>query len=46
MVDAETEKAYAPFLVNRSLSYYQDTVMFANEMNRHAQLDNRLQYDF
>lgn len=46
MVDAETEKAYTPFLVNRSLSYYQDTVMFANEMNRHSQLDNRLQYDF
>jgi len=46
MVDAESEKAYTPFLVNRSLSYYQDTVMFANEMNRHSQLDNRLQYDF
>ena len=26
MVDEETEKAYAPFIINRSLSYFPDTV--------------------
>ncbi len=46
MVDDITEKQYAPFMVNRSLSYFQDTVLMANEMNLNAHLDNRLQFDF
>ena len=46
MVDEETEKGYSPFMINRGLSYYQDTVLFANEMNRAGHIDNRLQYDF
>ena len=46
MVDDLTEKAYNPFMVNRSLSYFNDTVLFANEMNQHPHLDNRLQFDF
>ena len=46
MVDEDAEKGYSPFLVNRGLSYYQDTVLFANQMNTHSYLDNRLQYDF
>ena len=46
MVDDEAEKAYTPFMVNRGLSYFQDTVLFANEMNRAAHIDNRMQYDF
>ena len=40
------EKAYVPFMVNRSLSYFQDTILFANEMNRYAALPARMQYDF
>jgi hypothetical protein len=32
MVDDITEKAYNAFMVNRSLSYFNDTVLFANEM--------------
>ena len=36
MVDEETEKAYAPFIINRSLSYFPDTVALANEMNRYG----------
>ena len=27
------EKIYSPFLTNRSLSYFSDTVSLANEMN-------------
>lgn len=46
MMDDLDEKAYAPFLVNRQLSYFNDTVMAANEMNVHSHLDNKLQYHF
>jgi len=46
MVDDIAEKSYNSFMVNRGLSYFKDTVLFANEMNRHHHLDNRLQFDF
>jgi hypothetical protein len=46
MVDDITEAAYEPFLTNRSLSYFQDTVLWANEMNINQHIDNRLQYHF
>jgi hypothetical protein len=46
MDDPDVEKEYNSFLVNRGLSYFQDTILFANEMNRLHQIDNKLQYDF
>ena len=46
MVDDLAEKEYAPFIINRALSFFSDTVLFANEMNIHHTIDNRLQYDF
>ena len=46
MVDDIAEDEYNPFMVNRGLSYFQDTVLYANEMNRYHHLDNRLQFDF
>ena len=46
MVDDIAEKGYNAFMVNRSLSYFNDTVLIANEMNRHSHLDSRLQFDF
>ena len=46
MVDDIAEKAYSPYMVNRSLSYFHDTVLMANEMNLNHHLDNRLQFDF
>ena len=46
MVDGIAEKQYVPFVVNRSLSYWADTVLIANEMNKVAHIDNKLQYDF
>jgi purine-nucleoside phosphorylase len=46
MVDDITEKQYNSFMVNRSLSYFNDTVLMANEMNINHHLDNRLQFDF
>jgi hypothetical protein len=46
IVDDISEKGYNPFMVNRSLSYHYDTVLLANEMNRRAFLDKKLQFDF
>ena len=40
------EKEYAPFLVNRSLSYHQDTLLYANEMNRRFDISHKLQYHY
>lgn len=46
MVDDLSEKAYNPFMTNRGLSYFNDTVLLANEMNRYHHLDSKLQFDF
>jgi hypothetical protein len=46
IVDEQTEKEYLPFITNRSLSYQQDCVYFANEMNIRHHLDKKLQFDF
>ena len=46
MIDDISEKEYPPFLVNRSLSYFQDTILYANEMNINHHIDHRLQFDF
>ena len=40
------ESEYEPFLVNRGLSYYQDCILYANEMNRRFELEVRLQYHY
>lgn len=44
--DEAAEKEYVPFMVNRGLSYFQDTVTLANEMNRYSHLDKKLQFEF
>ena len=46
IVDDLTEKEYNPFIINRSLSYHKDCVLYANEMNRRHFLDKKLQNDF
>ena len=46
MVDEESEKQYNSYIINHSLSYFQDTVLIANEMNRYHHLDNKLKYSF
>ena len=40
------EKDYIPFLVNRGLSFFQDTVIQINEMNIRHYIDNKLQFDY
>ena len=46
MVDDIAEKEYNAFMVNRSLSNFQDTVLYANLMNVNHHIDARLQFDF
>lgn len=40
------EREYKPFLVNNSLSLFQDTLFHANIMNLNSHLPNRMQYDY
>jgi hypothetical protein len=42
----EIEKEYSAFMVNRALSQGMDTILFANEMNRMAHVDDQLQYAY
>jgi hypothetical protein len=44
--DKLAEKDYAPFLTNRALSYHNDTVFYANEMNIRHHAENILQYEY
>jgi|TARA_R110000782_G_scaffold46482_3_gene102660 hypothetical protein len=46
MVDDLSEKGYNPFMVNRGLSYFNDTILMANEMNINHHLDKKLQFKF
>ena len=46
MIDDVAEKSYSSFTINRSLSYFNDTVLAANEMNKHHHLDKKLQFHF
>ena len=46
IIDEETENDYLPYMINRSLSYFQDTVVLANEMNLYWDIDKKLQFDF
>jgi hypothetical protein len=40
------EKAYTPFVINRCMSGFLDTILFANEMNSRPHLSKKMQYDF
>tara|TARA_R100001460_G_scaffold14363_1_gene32143 strand:- start:849 stop:1247 length:399 start_codon:yes stop_codon:yes gene_type:complete len=45
--DDETwEKKYPPYIINKGLSYYSDTVMYANEMNRLHHASKHMQFSF
>ncbi len=44
--DEQWEKNYQPYLVNKNYSNFQDTILYANEMNKYHNLDNKLQFDY
>jgi uncharacterized protein YjiK len=39
-------KVYQPYLVNRSLSYFHDTIAQANVMNMHSSIPSEWQFQF
>jgi hypothetical protein len=45
-VQPDAERDYVPFMVNRSLSFSPDTILYANMMNEKWMLDKKMQYDF
>ena len=45
--DDETwQKKYPPYIINKGLSYFSDTVMMANEMNRLHHASKHMQFSF
>lgn len=46
MVDEQSEEEYIPFLTNRALSYFPDTILYAQEMNINGHIDKKLQYNY
>ena len=44
--EEQREKKYPPFIVNKCLAPFQDTIMLVNEINQLHHLDKKLQYDF
>ena len=41
-----TKKGYTPFVINRSLSYFPDCIMQANNMNIRYGLDKEMQFEY
>lgn len=44
--DILLEKQYVPFVVNRYLSYFPDTLMHSNQMNRVSFISKKDQYEY
>ena len=44
--DPQAEKDYSPFMVNRGLSYFADTILYANEMNMNTDIPKQWQFSF
>ncbi len=44
--DKLAESGYVPYLTNKSLSYFPDTLFLANDMNINHGVDNLLQYEY
>ena len=44
--DEDWEKKYPPFIVNKCVAPFPDTIMLVNEINQLPHLDKKLQFDF
>ena len=44
--DKQAANKYPAYVVNRCLSSFTDTVLYANEMNKNSHLPPKMQYDF
>lgn len=40
------DKKYQPFIINRCLSYFPDTLLYVNDMNMRAALPHKMQNDY
>ena len=40
------EKEYVPFVVNRCLSYFPDSILYANQCNQMGHLSSKMQFDY
>lgn len=46
LLDDLDEKEYVPYMVNKTLSYHVDCILYANEMNQYYNIDKMLQYEY
>ena len=44
--DEQWERKYPPYIVNKCVAPFQDTIMLVNEINQFRHLDKKLQFDF
>lgn len=46
IITEDNQKDYNPWIVNKALSYFPETILYAQEMNIKPHLDNKMQYDY
>ena len=46
MAQENVQSQYKPYVINKGLSFYPDTVIQANEMNSRPHLDKKMQFNF
>ena len=44
--ESEADKIYVPFIVNRSFSYFVDSILYSNEINQYPHLTSKQQYHY
>jgi hypothetical protein len=44
--DPSSERVYVPFVINKSFSYFMDSLFQANYMNKFHNLSKKMQYDY
>ena len=44
--NGKIEQAYNSYIINKSLSYFPDTIMQSNTVNMYFNIDNKMKYDF
>ena len=44
--DEEWERKYPPFIVNKCLAPFPDTILLVNEINQYPSIEKKLQFDF
>ena len=46
LYDPMQDKNYVPYVINRAFAQNIDTILIANELNKHPMLTKRMHYDF